>query len=259
MDDEYQILSHDEIERLKKEAEKYKNNPFVKHGEDEKLYNSIENLTKSMNRLATVFEDVKQHILKEQEEGEGPDKKLTQIMEQNKNIARALVSFGEKIEEIKEEPKEETQTQEIKQEEQTQETKNPPELDYQSWNYSQPQKPGVSQTKKEMPFNQFAQNQNMQQQEPEPNQFAQNQNMQQQNNQNPQQFQTENTMNQENQQKELFQQNQQNPQFTQNTNPNQFQPNFNQNTTDNEPNEKPELKPISKTPPKKKKRTFGLF
>jgi hypothetical protein len=100
MDEEYELLSHDEIERLKKEAEKYKNNPFIKNGSEEKLYASIIEMTKSLNRLTAVFEDVKQQIILEQEHGEGPDAKLDKILDQNKHLAQALVNFGEKIEEM---------------------------------------------------------------------------------------------------------------------------------------------------------------
>ena len=97
MDDEYELLSHDEIERLKKEAEKYKKNPFIKSGDDEKLYVSIIELTAALNKMASVFEDVKRQIAKEEERGEGPDAKLDKLLDQNKSIARALFSLGEKL------------------------------------------------------------------------------------------------------------------------------------------------------------------
>lgn len=100
MEDEYELLSHEEIDRLKKEAERYKNNPFIKNGADDKLYNSIMDMTKSINRLSAVFEDVKKQILNEQESGDGPDAKMDKILEQNKHMAQALLAFGEKLEEL---------------------------------------------------------------------------------------------------------------------------------------------------------------
>ncbi len=100
MNDEYELLSHEEIEQLKKEAERHKNNPFIKNNSDDKLYSAIVDLNKSINRMTSVFQDVKQQIIQEQETGQGPDAKMDVLLEQNKHIAQALVSFGDKLEDL---------------------------------------------------------------------------------------------------------------------------------------------------------------
>ena len=164
MDDEYELLSHDEVERLKREAERYKHNPFVKAGEDEKLYNSIVKLTDALNRMASVFENVKKEVLDDYENTGGPDEKLNSLLEQNRHIAEALVSLNEKLssfdkdsesqgfydsdvsvsnEEEKGVLDEEKKVAPSKQEEPV--TDNASDgLDFLSWNYGDHSKPGVS-------------------------------------------------------------------------------------------------------------------
>ena len=100
MDDEYEILSNGKLEKLKKDAEDHKSNPFIKHSGDENFHNSIIELTKALNKMAGVFNDVKQKMIHEQQSGEGPDAKLEKLLNQNKSIAQALVSFGEKLDNL---------------------------------------------------------------------------------------------------------------------------------------------------------------
>ncbi len=100
MDGEYELLPHEKVEQLKKEVEKYKNNPFVKDKMGENLYKAIRELTRSMNQLTSVFREVKQEIIQEHEDGRGPDEKIDRVLNQNKTIAEALVSFGERMEEL---------------------------------------------------------------------------------------------------------------------------------------------------------------
>ena len=334
MNEEYELLSHEEIERLKREAERYKNNPFIKNGTDDKLYTSIIDMTKAINRLSYVFEEVKQKIIQEQESGEGPDAKMDKILEQNKHIAQALVSFGEKLEEISqtqinddvadidigednkneiddelektinnqeqinepdiETPKPQPMTntnqdaQNIQQPQQQSipiqneampqqqnmqqqnsfnqiQNENPLEMDYQSWNYGKPNKPGVSQSKPPQTrgFGSFNQQQPQQQpQQPQQNtqrmSVFENENQQQgfgsfNQQQQPQQpqnnFQNDQTTQFPQQQTEYGGDFGFGPQALNNTQQN------NQNQDQNMPN----LKPLNQEAPKKKKRTFGLF
>lgn len=100
MDEDYELLSHTEVEQLKKELNRYKNNPLIKNNSEDKLYYAIKELTKTINKLSNVFEDVKTQILQEQEQGNGPDSKLDTLIDQNKQIAKALVNFGDKFENL---------------------------------------------------------------------------------------------------------------------------------------------------------------
>lgn len=181
MDEEYELLSHEEVERLKKEAERHKRNPFIK-GHDDELYSLIVDLTKAINKLYLVFEDVKQKIIQEQVSGEGPDAKMNKLLEQNMQIARTLVNFGEKMDVLislnsqKAQPSIEDKDQQIPQQQNEQqspnaqqinevpefkhgsEDPNKKDIDYTAWNYSDPTVPGVSKSNpSDLPnFNEFS-------------------------------------------------------------------------------------------------------
>jgi len=165
MDDEYELLSREQIEQLKKDAENYKNDSFTKKQSEDKLFSAIIDLTKTMNKVISIFEDVKIQLIKEQEQGEGPDAKLEELMQQNKYIAKALVLLDEKLGELQNNqpikettndylektkwensqftmPNEQQQKQDFLQNN-NQQTQG---LDYQTWNYTNPNKPGVSQS-----------------------------------------------------------------------------------------------------------------
>lgn len=156
MDEEYEILSHEEVERLKREAEKYKKNPLIKKHEDDRLYDAIIELIKELKNISFIFEDVKKQIVQEYTKGEGPDSKLDKLLDQNEHIAKALISLGEKDDKLEEDfPMKEDleEYEEIekpvfdysqKSEEPIKQQKDNFDMDYQSWNYSNPKKPGVS-------------------------------------------------------------------------------------------------------------------
>ena len=100
MDDEYEILSNGKLEKLNNDAEDHKSKPFIKNSGDANLHDSIIELTKALNKMAGVFNDVKQKLIHEEQSGEGPDAKLEKLLSQNKSIAQALVSFGEKLDNL---------------------------------------------------------------------------------------------------------------------------------------------------------------
>ncbi|MCC7574303.1 hypothetical protein KO361_01825 [Candidatus Woesearchaeota archaeon] len=241
MDEEYELLSHEEVERLKKEAEKYKDNPFVKGNSEDKLYSAIIDLNKSIHKLTSVFEDVKQQILLEQETGEGPDSKIEKILDQNRQIARALVSFGEKMENISisQQAPQQTFNQPTNFNQQPQTNTEPTqqrnniELDYQSLNYNNP-------------------NLNNNPNEPKPTNNENNQ---------PTNFNQQSQNQQQNNFSQGLQENQQNLQFPKPNDDAQQSMNQQQNNNMPFPNQNmPNLKQIQKDkPPEKKKRTFGLF
>ncbi|PIN80462.1 hypothetical protein COV13_03490 [Candidatus Woesearchaeota archaeon CG10_big_fil_rev_8_21_14_0_10_32_9] len=94
-DEEYEILPHERVEHLRKEVEKLKSNPFIESNSSEKLLSSIDKLTKSINRLEDLFQSINNVLLDEYRKGDGPDQKLDKILDQNKQIAEALVNSGQ--------------------------------------------------------------------------------------------------------------------------------------------------------------------
>ncbi|MGV8162378.1 MAG: hypothetical protein ACP5N2_03555 [Candidatus Nanoarchaeia archaeon] len=97
-DDAYELISHDEVEKLKKEIERLKSNPFIQNSSDDKLYESVRGLNESVNKLYSLFENINRQLMKEYQSGESPEEKIDMILEQNKSIAEALVAFGSRIE-----------------------------------------------------------------------------------------------------------------------------------------------------------------
>lgn len=72
--DEYELLPHEQIQKLKDEVERLK----YKHGSDEKdhdeFYSSIENLNSSINKLLKLFKIVEEELNSEQEDFSAPQK-----------------------------------------------------------------------------------------------------------------------------------------------------------------------------------------
>jgi hypothetical protein len=96
-DEEYELVSREEVSRLKSEVERLKSNPFVKNAEDTKLYEAVQDLNNSVNRLFVLFESINRQLLKEYQESGSPDQKLDKVLEQNRSIAEALVAIGSKL------------------------------------------------------------------------------------------------------------------------------------------------------------------
>lgn len=102
-DTEYELVAHDEVDRLKREVERLKTNPFVQNSSEERLYESISRLNDSVNKLYALFENVNKQLMKEYQNGNSPEEKIDKILDQNRSIAEALVTIGSKIDSDEEE------------------------------------------------------------------------------------------------------------------------------------------------------------
>lgn len=97
-DDEYELVSSEEVDRLKREIEHLKSNPFVQNSSDTKLYEAVRSLNESVGKLCVLFENINKQLMREYQSGETPEAKLDKLLEQNRNIAEALVTFVSKNE-----------------------------------------------------------------------------------------------------------------------------------------------------------------
>lgn len=96
---DYELLPHEQIEHLRRELDRLKNNPFVKGHEDEKLFAAVKNLTNSVDKLYDLFNNVQEDLIKEfGESGDGPSEKMNVILEQNKHIAQGILSLAKRLE-----------------------------------------------------------------------------------------------------------------------------------------------------------------
>jgi hypothetical protein len=99
-DSDYELISHGEVDRLKREIDRLKANPFVQSSSEEKLYDALTHLNDSVNKLYGLFESINTQLMKEYQTGNSPEEKIDKILDQNKSIAEALVSFGSRIDSL---------------------------------------------------------------------------------------------------------------------------------------------------------------
>jgi hypothetical protein len=102
-DEEYELMPHKEIIKLREELEKLKKNPLGRGKKAEDLLESIETLNDSINSLIYVFQHATDELKREpKKEAEQTDlkpllEKFNELMEQNKEIAEGIVSIAEMI------------------------------------------------------------------------------------------------------------------------------------------------------------------
>ena len=96
-EDDYEILPHEEVEHLRKEAEKLRTSPSGQGQIDQRLISSIQQLTHSIQKLESVFDSVRKDILRDFETTEKPEDLLKKLIEQNKSVAEVLVNLVEKV------------------------------------------------------------------------------------------------------------------------------------------------------------------
>ncbi len=100
--DDYEILSHDEIQSLRDELRRLKDNPA---SSDKSLQASMQNLTKVISDLMALFKDAEQQMKLDKEEEEDIGKKLDDAIsrlkvleDQNEKIASAMVAIADMVE-----------------------------------------------------------------------------------------------------------------------------------------------------------------
>ncbi|MBN2423152.1 hypothetical protein JXB41_08065 [Candidatus Woesearchaeota archaeon] len=108
-DDDYELLPHEEIDRLKHEIERLKKSP----GPDSAaLVNSMDSLSQSMNSLLGLFRQAADEMkLDEHDSVMLADKitplieKIDKVLEQNEKIARGIVAIADMIEDMQSRPR----------------------------------------------------------------------------------------------------------------------------------------------------------
>jgi hypothetical protein len=98
-DDEFEIIPHKEIVELKKEIELLKKNPLGKGKNAEHLLDAINDLNGSISNLITVFQEAT-NVLKEDKHSNADNslnKRVSELFEQNKEIAEAIISLADMI------------------------------------------------------------------------------------------------------------------------------------------------------------------
>ena len=91
---EYELLPHEELERLRKEVETLKKDPLSGMGSSKSLIEGMDNLSKSINNILHLFSQVQNDLVREYD-GSRPQEKLNRILEQNEKIAKALIAIAD--------------------------------------------------------------------------------------------------------------------------------------------------------------------
>ncbi|MFH0875855.1 MAG: hypothetical protein V1859_08000 [archaeon] len=101
--DDYELLPHEEIEKLKRELDRLK-----KSGTNpDALSGSMENLTDSINSLLRVFREASEEMKLDEHDSVmlsdkiGPlAEKVDKVLEQNEKIAKGIIAIADMIEEM---------------------------------------------------------------------------------------------------------------------------------------------------------------
>ena len=96
--DEYELLSHSEVERLRKQAEHRSNEGLTLSDID----SSLRDTTRSINDLQNLLGSVKRHILDDYAQNPNPEEMLDKVVDQNKKIAKSFVGLLKRVKAIEE-------------------------------------------------------------------------------------------------------------------------------------------------------------
>lgn len=92
-EDEYELLSHDEVEQLRREAHQGA-------GDITEAIHEIKRTKESIDDLRRLLSSVKDHILEDYAKSPNPEATLQDIKQENKQIAESLVDVIEHIQNI---------------------------------------------------------------------------------------------------------------------------------------------------------------
>jgi methyl-accepting chemotaxis protein len=96
MDEEYEILPKNELEQLRREVEKIRKNPLGDSEKSKSLYDAIGDLTLSINKLLSLFENTQKELIQEYEKKK-PNEALGDILDQNEKIAKGTLAVADMI------------------------------------------------------------------------------------------------------------------------------------------------------------------
>ena len=95
-DDEFELVSHDEIAELRREVEKIKKNPLGDTSSSMNLLDSMNDLTRAINNILSIFENTEKELLNEYSKNKS-DYKMDKLLAQNKEIAQGIIKVAEMI------------------------------------------------------------------------------------------------------------------------------------------------------------------
>ena len=93
---DYEIVSQKDLDELRKEIAHIKKNPFGESNRGQNMIESMDRLEIVITKLVKILEDAQIDIIAEYQESK-PAEKISQILDQNETIARALLTINEGV------------------------------------------------------------------------------------------------------------------------------------------------------------------
>ncbi|MFO8016774.1 MAG: hypothetical protein R6U32_06735 [Candidatus Woesearchaeota archaeon] len=102
--EDYDIVPHEEVLRLRKEVEDIKQHPFGSTKEGKELLEAIKKLSESMDNLTGLFQEAAEQMKLEERESEMISKKIdplfnqmNELIDENKKIAKGIIAVADMI------------------------------------------------------------------------------------------------------------------------------------------------------------------
>jgi hypothetical protein len=92
--EDYELMPKGELDNLRREVSLMKKNSITDGDKIKVLMDSMDRLTVSINRLVTILDDAQKDIIDEYQKSK-PTEKLSQLLDQNELIAKALVAMSD--------------------------------------------------------------------------------------------------------------------------------------------------------------------
>lgn len=99
VDDDYEILPHQELEYLRKEVERLKKNPYGDTETGQTLLDSMNSLTSAINRLLGVLETANDEVIRDYQENKTSER-MERLVEQNEKLAEGILAIGELVKKV---------------------------------------------------------------------------------------------------------------------------------------------------------------
>ena len=93
-DDEYELLPHREIVKLREEVERLKTSPIS--SEAANLVSALSKLNESVSRLIRIFEVAEKELAQEYKQSK-VEEKINRVVYQNKEIAKGIIAVADLI------------------------------------------------------------------------------------------------------------------------------------------------------------------
>lgn len=95
---EYELVPRGELERLEREVERIKRNPFGDTASSKDLLTALDHLNKNVSKLVHIFESASDEIVRDYKD-QANTAKINKVLEQNEKLAQGIVAIANLLKE----------------------------------------------------------------------------------------------------------------------------------------------------------------